>query len=152
MQIVKTKTLTPEQEDRIDRLWDEEYPVNLAGRYKLLLEGVDNYGHYMLQDENGLIKGWAVHFEKDGETRFSIIVPSSWQGKGYGRALLEGLKEELDEFYGGVIDHVRDVKANGEPYRTPLPFYLKNGFELLPGQRIEAEIISAVKIRWVASR
>lgn len=148
MQIIKTKALTAAQEDRIDQLWNEEYPTNLAGRYRLLLEGVDNYRHHLLLDETGDIVGWAVEFEKDGEIRFSIIVPSASQGKGYGRMLLDSLKTELNEFYGWVIDHDRDVKANGEWYRTPLPFYLKNGFELLTDQRIEAEIISAVKVRW----
>lgn len=148
MQLIKTRTPTPAQEARIDSLWDEEYPANLAGRYGLLLDGVENYAHHLLLDEAENLAGWAVEFEKDGETRFSIIVPAALQGRGYGRQLLDSLKSGLDAFYGWVIDHERDVKANGEPYRSPLPFYVKNGFEVLAGQRIEAAIISAVKIRW----
>lgn len=151
MQLIKTSMLTTVQEARIDRLWDEEYPQNLAGRYRQLLNGVDSYRHHLLLDDAGSTAGWAVEFEKDDEIRFSIIVPAALQGKGYGRMLLDSLKSGLDEFYGWVIDHDRDIKANGEQYRTPLPFYLKNGFELLPEQRIEAQIISAVKIKWTKS-
>lgn len=148
MQIIKTKTLTPEQDEELNGLWNEECPVTLTGRYRLLLEDVENYQHHLLFDDGGDIAGWAVEIERDSEVRFSIIVPSTCHGKGYGRMLLDSLKESLDEFYGWVIDHNRDVKANGEPYSTPLPFYLKNGFQLLTGQRIESELISAVKIKW----
>lgn len=147
MQLFKAKILTPEQEAQVARLWDEECPASLVGRYRLLLEGVANYQHHLLLNDGGDIVGWAVEIERKGELRFSIIVSSAFQGMGYGRMLLDSLKEGLEEFYGWVIGHGQDVKANGEPYRTPLPFYLKNGFELLPEQRME-EAISAVKIRW----
>jgi hypothetical protein len=58
------------------------------------------------------------------------------------------LKTENNEFYGWVIDHNDDLKANGEAYQTPMPFYLKQGFEILNDIRIDNEMIKAVLIKW----
>jgi GNAT superfamily N-acetyltransferase len=148
MQIINTKILTPQQEEQINKLWNEEYPIRLADRFKLLLEGVQNYNHYILEDEHQNLKAWAVDFVKDNEIRFSIIVRSEQKGKGLGSSLVEKLKLKNKEFYGWVIDHDNDFKSNGENYKTPMPFYLKHGFSILKDCRIETEIISAVKIKW----
>ncbi len=150
MEIIKTKLLTLSQEEQIDKLWNEEYPVKLSNRFKLLLDGVENYHHYIIEDAKKNIIGWAVDFEKENEIRFSVIVQSVYKGKGLGRLLMDRLKSESKEFYGWVIDHNRDMKKNGEVYQTPLPFYLKLGFEVLSEIRIESEMISAVKIKWKA--
>jgi hypothetical protein len=148
MQIINTKILTLQQEEQIDKLWNEEYPIKLANRFKLLLEGVQNYNHYILEDEQQNLRAWAVDFEKENEIRFSIIVRSDQKGKGLGSSLVEKLKLENEEFFGWVIDHDNDIKSNGKNYKTPMPFYLKHGFSMLKDFRIESEIISAVKIKW----
>ena len=47
------------------------------------------------------------------------------------------------------IEEVRnDKRENGEPYISPMSFYLKHGFEILQNERIETEMIQAVKIKW----
>lgn len=148
MKVIKTKILSPKQEEQIDALWNEEYPIKLANRFKLLLEGVENYNHYVIEDEEKNVKAWAVDFEKENEIRFSIIVRSGEKGKGLGACLIDKLKLENEEFFGWVIDHNKDLKSNGQNYITPMPFYLKHGFAILDDCRIEAEIISAVKIKW----
>lgn len=76
MDILKTKDLTDIQRASINRLWNEEFPVNLKGKFSRLLEGVDNFNHYLIEDDFKNILAWAVSFEKDFETRFSIIVSS----------------------------------------------------------------------------
>ncbi len=148
MKIIKTKILTPRQEEQIDKLWNEEYPAKLVGRFKLLLENVKSYNHYIIEDTQQNLIAWAVDFEKDNEIRFSIIVRSDQKGKGLGNSLIEKLKIENEEFFGWVIDHNNDIMSNGENYKTPMPFYLKHGFSILKDCRIETEMISAVKIKW----
>lgn len=152
MNIVKTKTLTAHQASCINRMWNEEYPLKLKDRFPLLLEGVVNYNHYVMEDEKGNVVAWAVEFERDGELRFSIIVTTTQIGKGIGALLLERLKAENNEFYGWVIDHNDDVKSNGEQYQTPIPFYLKHGFEILHDVRIDTKMIRAVKVKWKANK
>ena len=148
MEVTRTKYLTDSQFQQIDRLWNEEYPLKLKGRFGNLLDGVESYSHYLIEDENQNILAWAVEFEKDEETRFSIIVSSKHQGIGLGKSLINRLKEDLEIFYGWVIDHNDGKKVNGENYNSPLSFYVKQGFEILNGQRIETDLLKAVKIRW----
>ena len=69
-------------------------------------------------------------------------------GKGFGTQLLNLGKEKESVLNGWVIDHDKDKKRNGENYISPLNFYLKNGFEVFPDNRLELEKLSAVKIRW----
>ena len=87
-------------------------------------------------------------FEHSNQNRFSIIVSKEHQGKGLGNLLLDHLKVTHDEFYGWVIDHNNDLKLNGENYISPLPFYLTQGFEIIPNQRIDSEMIEAVLVGW----
>lgn len=147
MEIIKTKNLTKRQFSRINQLWNEEYPTRLSDRFGILLDGVSDYTHYLIEDENNNVLAWAVDFEKDNEVRFSIIVDRKQQGRGLGTYLLTRLKEDLPDFYGWVIDRDDDKKADGQNYRSPLIFYIKNGFEVLHDTRIDNEFLNAVKIR-----
>lgn len=148
LNITKTKVLTPLQATQINALWNSEYPAKLKNRFPILLDGTIQYNHYIIEDTEHNVLAWAVDFEKDNETRFSILVDSKHQGKGLGAALMERLKTDVNEFYGWVIDHNRDIKSNGEHYSTPMPFYTKLGFTILHDQRIDTDMISAVKIKW----
>ena len=148
MKITKTKTLSEKQSLQINKLWNEEYPIKLKDRFVILLDGVENYNHYIIEDDEQNVLAWAVDFEKENEIRFSIIVHSNYKGNGLGSMLVERLKTENKLFYGWVIDHNNDLKSNGEHYQSPMPFYLKHGFEILHDVRIESEMITAVKIKW----
>lgn len=146
MEIHNTKTLTISQLEQINNLWNSEFPVNLEGRFENLLDKVENYNHYLIEESNQ-VQAWAAVFEKDQEIRFSLIVKSSQQRKGLGTLLLNRLKRDLGEFYGWVIDHHDYVKQNGELYNSPLSFYRKNGFEVLDDIRCDSELIIGVKIK-----
>src|SRR4030095_852595 len=148
MNILETKSLSYDQVTQINNLWNSEYPVKLANRFLNLLDGVENYMHFIVDDGHGLVLAWAVYFFKDGETRFSIIVHPKHAGKGLGTFLVDKLKNNLDIFYGWVIDHDNDKKSNGERYRSPLSFYTKRGFTILSENRIDTEMLSAVKVKW----
>lgn len=148
MFIEKIKSLPKKQFEQINALWNLEYPVKLKDRFPLLLEGVDEFCHYLILTQDHDVVGWAVAFTKDQQTRFSIIVHPENQKFGFGKALLNRLKEDYSEFYGWVIDHNNDLKANGEHYKSPLSFYLKNGFIVLPEHRLDTEMIKAVLVKW----
>ena len=82
------------------------------------------------------------------EKWFAIILDSNFHGKGFGTKLLSLGKEKESELNGWVIDKQDDKRKNGELYKSPLNFYLKNGFEKFDNERLELEKISAVKIKW----
>jgi hypothetical protein len=148
MDIIKTTQLTPLQSSQVNQLWNDEYPLKLKDRFPILLVGVGNFNHYIMENANQNVIAWAIDFEKENQIRFSIIVSSNNQCKGFGGLLIEKLKQENDEFYGWVIDHNEDLKSSGEFYLSPMPFYLKHGFEILNDNRIENEMIRAVLIKW----
>lgn len=137
MIINKTKILTDKQREQINALRDDKYPSKLKDRFPIHLDGADWYNQYIIEDLNNNTIAWTVDFEKKSQIRFSIIVASIHKGKGLGRMLIEKLRTENEEFYGWVIDHNNDFKLNGEYYKTPMPFYLKHGFEILNDKRID---------------
>ena len=146
--IIKTKELSDSQVGQIDRAWNDEYPIKMNNRFGILLNDAKSYMHYFIENEKQEVIAWSVMFEKENERRFSILVVNKYQGQGLGKQLIEAFKKDYPIFYGWVIDHDDDVKTNGEKYVSPLPFYLQLGFTILNEQRIDTEMISAVKVRF----
>jgi len=146
MEIIKTKILSKTQSRHINDLWNEAYPVKLKNRFELLLIGTVDHYHYLIEEKNTVV-AWAVAFEKEKETRFSIIVSQKHQGRGLGSLLIARLKTDLGIFYGWVIDHNNDLKEDGTNYQSPLLFYVRQGFEVITDQRIDSEFLNAVKIK-----
>ena len=151
MEIIKTIFLSDVQSEQINSLWNSEYPLKLKDRFPILLEGTTWHNHFLIEDSNHVVIAWAVMFEHSNQNRFSIIVSKEHQAKGLGKLLLNHLKATHDEFFGWVIDHNNDLKLNGENYISPLSFYLKQGFEIIPNQRIDSEMIQAVLVGWKKS-
>ena len=152
MEIVEKKVLSLEQKEALCQLWNNEYPEKLS--YKkteeldMYLNSLSDTKHYLLIVDANEIKGWAFTFLREDEMWFAIIVDGQMQGKGKGSLLLEVLKKGKNNLNGWVVDHENDSKQNGEAYISPLLFYIKNGFTICNGTRIENEKISAVKINW----
>jgi GNAT superfamily N-acetyltransferase len=151
MKIIKTSILGPEQKERICHLWNKEYPIQLSvttSSFDEFLKMSDLQNHYLIVNQEMVIAGWAFTFDRSGERWFSIIIDSAYQRHGYGRLLLALMKEKETRLNGWVIDHPHDVRQNGEPYLSPLPFYLQHGFTSVPDIRLEDNKISAIKITW----
>lgn len=148
MLIHRTTALNDNQIAQIHQLWNEEYPTNLYGRFSILLNETENHRHFYITNDYDEIIAWCVLFENEGQDRFSIIVSSKTKGMGFGKILLDEMKAEVPEFSGWVIDHENDVLQSGEKYRSPIGFYLKNGFEIMHDERLETSIISCVKVTW----
>lgn len=151
MKISSTNQLNPEQKQQILQLWNNEYPKKLAYKsmagFETYLGKLNNVNHFLLINDEK-IHGWAITFVRDNETWFAIILSENLHGKGWGTKVLNELKQYKNELNGWVIDHNNDRKINGSLYKSPLEFYIKNEFEVLPDIRLELEIMSAVKIKW----
>jgi hypothetical protein len=151
MKIIKVSALNPAQKEFVCSLWNTEYPQKLA----MTSQGLDeflqvqtNQTHFLIQDDAGQVTGWAFTFDRDKERWFAMIIKGTHQRHGLGHLLLNMIKVKETSLNGWVIDHQNDLKQNGEPYLSPLPFYVKNGFIPQPGIRYEDGKISAVKIEW----
>lgn len=152
MKITTTHQISQVQKEQILQLWNNEYPEkltykNIAG-FESYLEKLNEVKHFLLANDDEKIQGWAITFKRENETWFAIILSENLHGKGWGTKVLNELKQNKKALNGWVIDHSNDKKRNGSFYKSPLEFYLKNGFEVLSDTRLELEIMSAVKIKW----
>jgi len=152
MKIITTSTLSDQQKQAALNIWNAEYPV------RLLMPGMDEFDafinplinpkHYLLINEIDEIIGWAATFSIEPVRCFFIMLSGSVHGKGYGALLLNELKKDGTRLFGWAIDHSGDIKADGEPYPSPINFYRKNGFTINTDLRLENEQLSAVNILW----
>ena len=152
MKFINLTALSKSDKKEILGLWNNEYPAKM--NYQTM-EDFDNYleslteqSHILMINDNRSIKGWYFDFTRENEKWFAIILDSRIQGKGFGTMILNLAKETESELNGLVIDKINNRKKNGEFYKSPLDFYLKNGFEKLVKNRLELEKLSAVKIKW----
>lgn len=152
MQIIKLTQLNETQKEQIFDLWNTEYPEKLVyhsmADFESYLSRLTEQNHYVLSDTNDKIKGWAITFIRENEKWFAIIISGKLHGKGIGTEMLNELKKKESILNGWVIDHNSDKKHNGDRYRSPLEFYIKNGFKVIHEARLELEVMSAVKIKW----
>ncbi|MNQ95206.1 hypothetical protein D3C85_1107550 [compost metagenome] len=153
MKIIQSVTIDPVQKKAIYDLWNKEYPAKLKHEE---VKHLDNYlshladlEYHLLTGPSQEVVGWALRFTRNNQPWFAVVIDSNLHGQGHGRRMLEEMKKTTDELNGWVIDHNEDLKENGEYYRSPLGFYLKNEFIILPETRLELEEMSAVAVRWV---
>lgn len=152
MEIIEKEILSIEEKEVLRVLWNNEYPERLHLKtledFDLYLNGLSNTKHYLLFDDLNKIIGWTFTFLREGEDWFAIILDSKIQGKGNGSLLINEIKKKNTSLNGWVIDNENEVKQNNEFYKSPMPFYIKQGFTILTETRIENEKMSAVKINW----
>lgn len=152
MKIIRKEILSEEEKEVLRKLWNEEYPARLNCKtiedFEFYLSGLSDTKHYLLFDELDKINGWAFTFLRENENWFAIILNHQIQGKGIGSLLINELKRNNTSLNGWVTDHENEIKQNKKYYKSPMPFYIKNGFEILTEIRIENEKLSGVKINW----
>lgn len=152
MEFIYQIELSKTDKKEILNLWNDEYPEKLnyqtLSEFENYLEDLAEQSHILIRNENQKIKGWYFDFIRENEKWFAIILNSKFQGKGLGTKILNLAKEKESELNGWVIDNTNDRKKNGELYKSPLNFYLKNGFDKIDKERLELKKLSAVKIKW----
>ena len=152
MKIITTNNLDNQQKKVIYELWNAEYPKNLTHPnlidFENYLNALTNQHHNLLIDKYGIIKGWYFDFDRNNEKWFAMILASEIQGKGFGTLLLNEAKKRESVLNGWVIDKTNYLKQSCDRYKSPIYFYIKNGFHKLPEIRLELTHLSAIKIQW----
>ncbi len=150
--IIHTQVLNQQQQFELLKCWNEVYPLNLKfddlGKMKIYFDGLQKLEYFLLIDSSIPATAFSFRFIRDEELWLAMLMPPSMQGKGYGSILIEELTENINSISAWVVDHERDVKADGSPYISPLLFYLKERFEIQEGVRLETDTISAAKLVW----
>jgi GNAT superfamily N-acetyltransferase len=131
--------------------WNDEYPRELMyesiDEFEKYLTELKNPDHYLPVDKADEFVGWMSIFDRDDERWFLIILDKKVQRQGIGRYLLDIAKSNEKSLNGWVIEHDDYSKSSGQPYLSPINFYLEQGFSLT-GEKLKDARISAVWIRW----
>ena len=150
--IIHTQVLNQQQQFELLKCWNEVYPLNLKFddlcKMKIYFDGLQKLEYFLLIDSSIPATAFSFRFIRDEELWLAMLMPPSMQGKGYGSILIEELTENINSISAWVVDHERDVMADGSPYISPLLFYLKERFEIQEGVRLETDTISAAKLVW----
>jgi len=152
LDFTKTKDLDLKEKKQIFDLWNKEYPRNLEyenfQQFEDYLKELKDQNHILVLDKNERIIGWYFDFIREDERWFAAILKSEFHGHKIGTALIELAKKDRSRLNGWVITSNEYLKSNGTAYRSPLGFYLKNGFIIHEEMRLETDKISAIKISW----
>jgi hypothetical protein len=152
LEIIQTPELNEQVKKQVFDLWNSEYPEKLSYtnliEFEDYLQNLDNLKHFLLTSDVNMVLGWALTFTRNNKKWLAIILSERVKGRGWGRKMLDEIKNKETELNGWVIDHDNDQRKDGLPYLSPLKFYEKCGFEVLIDTRLELDKISAVKIRW----
>jgi GNAT superfamily N-acetyltransferase len=153
MKVIHTSELTDDQKNAIMKLWNNEYPDQLNYRdltdLNAYLSTLPGAQHFLCVRDNDIL-GWAFKFSRESDTWFAIILDSCIHRQGIGTLLLDKLKTDEKALSGWVVDHDWYLKTNGDTYRSPLNFYLKNGFGVNRQLRLESPQLSAALVKWQA--
>jgi len=145
------KTLTIALKQQLLMLWNQEYPSILHHADIISLDAYLNTLNeplYTLILDESELKAWYVDFDRSGERWFAMIVSRMFQGKGYGKALLEQGKVKNKILNGWAIAKDDYQRSDGTIYPSPLGFYQKMGFQLLTSNILKTEQLEAIQIRW----
>lgn len=150
--VVQREVLLDQEKIELMYLWNQEYPTSIRHNdldsLSSYLKGLSEVEHCLLKTKEGELIAWFARFMREGKHWFGMMVSTANQGRGIGRALLHRAQKRYPTLHGWVIDQEGYVKGNGDAYRIPLSFYQKNGFEVIPEQRLENKALSAVLIHW----
>jgi len=149
--LTRRKTLMVWEKRAIMNLWNNQYPEKISytnfDSFDHYLKSLKKPRHYLLYDNKDLL-GWCSTFQRGRDRWFIIILNGSVHGKGLGRWLLNNAKSEEVTLNGWVIDYEGELRKNGQLYYSPLIFYIKQSFKIMPEERLSFSGMSAVKIRW----
>lgn len=153
MRYFETETLTKDQKEGIRLIWNKEYPL-IIGHDRLesfakYLSGLKNQNHLLLFDDNNSIKAWFCDFIRNDERQFAMVLDSEIQGKGHGSHILSLAKQKYKKLSAWVVEDSNTYKKeNGEFYSSPINFYMKNNFKIIPNTNPPDTRLNVIKIYW----
>lgn len=152
MQIITRFSLSQSQKNSLYHLWNHEFTRGVKYDHPHELEAYltkwEHPVHLVILDDHENLLGWMFIFDREGERWFSMLLDKSIQGQGYGSKLLQEAQKREHQLNGWVVDDDQHVKNDGSLYRSPIGFYLKNGFSVKKEVRFTSPQLSAVKIVW----
>lgn len=151
MPFLHTTSLSTNQKAAISKLWGKVFPsgLNFSDNWSFdqFLEPLQDV-HFTLVYNDVNMEACFIAFIRNDLRFFSILIDDAAQGKGLGATLLHRAKQRYHELNGWVVDNTDYLRPDGQPYRSPIAFYEKNGFSVIHEDRWDNEKLNSVKVRW----
>lgn len=151
MNFTETEKLSNDEIAAIRRLWNDSYPSVIE--HRTIEETISYVGalvkarHVIVREANDVV-AWFADFDRDQRRFFVMIVDKRFKRRGLGSQLLDFSKKENDHLYGWIVLNEEYKLIDGSHYSSPLSFYEKNGFIILPEVKSPTNILDAVLIKW----
>lgn len=117
--------------------------------FKNFLKKSDDLKIITATSEEKLLGWLMVSFaDRLGIYHFNMVVHRDFQRTGIGGKLLINAKLHYKELYGVVVPVNRYKRRDGTQYRSPLDFYLKNGFTTTGKKFVEYRDVTMLEIKW----
>lgn len=145
-----TTILNDRQKKQLISLWNNEYPkaINYSDEedFDSYLINLFDVNHTLIINKKQII-GWYADFLRDNQRWFFMILDSKFQRKGFGKQLLDKAKQNHKKMFGWAIPSDDYKKIDGTPYKSPISFYKKMGFDIFESEAMNSKELYAVKIR-----
>jgi GNAT superfamily N-acetyltransferase len=148
--MITEQSLSAEIKQQIFDIWNSVYPAQVTfpvlEKFEAYLSRAADSRNYLYFKDDNRVAGWLMTFTRDGQRNFVMLVSQDCQGRGIGRELLETLKQSESQLVvGWAVESESYLRRDGSPYRSPISFYRKNGFEIT-NQRQQQQDFEVAKI------
>lgn len=141
--------------NNIFELWNTLYPSQVTFStyqdFESFLEASKKQLNVVHRNDQGILSGWLMVFERDNKRNFVMLISENHQAKGVGRLLVDEMKKREDQVQGWIVTDSTYVRSDGRLYKSPLGFYKKLGFSITNDQWTKKDLRST-KIIWSKSR
>ena len=144
MKIVQKSILSETEKKKIWQLRNNEYPLQLGSKtfqdFEMYLDNLKNLKHFFLLDQENEINAWAYTFLCNEKTWIQIIRNSQIIKRGYLNYFLSEITKYFQSLNTRVFVNDKNLKTlKGDPYKSQLIFYLKNGFIIFSVSKIDED-------------
>lgn len=152
MKIIEYTELEENTKAQLFELWNKEYPEALQFKsypnFKTYLDGLVKLRHFIIKNEENAIIGWFFCFERKNDNWFGLLVHHQFQNQGLGKKLIKKAQSVYNKINAWIVKDNIYKMHNGKTYKSPLNFYLKYGFKVVPNKYRKTDKISTIKIQW----
>lgn len=152
MEIRRNTSLTDIEIEELLVIQNKRLPDNLYTEFDEFKRRLSNYRdpeYITLHDEDDTILGFVIlrSIGVDNHRYGILIVDDVAAGNTYGKQIIDAAKESNDNLYGWVYDGDHRKTKDGSKYKSPLTYYITQGFKIDKPKKVHPSVEEDGKIK-----